>query len=122
VSNVLGAGFLEKLYERALIEELLVARGSGGGTSYLPGADFSLQLSDPTFRPALLAIARKGVPRPIPELRRQRCNTLGFTSNARAASVIDTPCSSRRPAANLNSFVSCLRDNPMTQFSIQCNK
>jgi hypothetical protein len=33
----------------------------------------------------------------------------------------DTPCSNRRTAANLNSFVDCLRDNPMTQFSIQWN-
>jgi 3-hydroxypropanoate dehydrogenase len=29
-----------------------------------------------------------------------------------------TPCSSRRTAASLNSLVNCLRDNPMTQFSI----
>jgi len=47
------------------------------------------------------------------------CNTLGFTSNARAASPIDTPYSSRGTAASLNSLVNCLRDNPMTQFSIQ---
>jgi hypothetical protein len=32
---------------------------------------------------------------------------------------MDTPCSIRRTAASLNSFVNCLRDNPMTQFSIQ---
>src|ERR1700736_5466266 len=50
---------------------------------------------------------------------RPRCSTFGFTSNARAASVIETPCSSRRTAASLNSFVNCLRDNPMTQFSIR---
>ncbi|HYI94236.1 MAG TPA: anti-sigma factor, partial [Bryobacteraceae bacterium] len=31
----------------------------------------------------------------------------------------EIPCSSRRTAANLNSFVNFLRDNPMTQFSIR---
>jgi hypothetical protein len=30
---------------------------------------------------------------------------------------IDTPCSRRRTAASLNSFVNCLRDNAMAQFS-----
>jgi len=35
---------------------------------------------------------------------------------------MDTPCSSRRTAASLNSLVNCLRDNPMTQFSIRCKK
>jgi hypothetical protein len=30
----------------------------------------------------------------------------------------DTPSSSRRTEASLNSFVNCLRDIPMTQFSI----
>ena len=45
---------------------------------------------------------------------------LGFTSNARAASPIEIPDSNRFTAASLNSFVNCLRDNPMTQFSIQC--
>src|SRR6266702_2579550 len=59
------------------------------------------------------------LPGPCRNSRRQRCNTLGFTSNARAASPIDTPCSSRRTAASLNSLVNCLRDSPMTQFSIQ---
>jgi hypothetical protein len=55
-----------------------------------------------------------------PHPSRQRCSTLGFTSSARAASPIETPASSRLTAASLNSFVNCLRDNPMTQFSIQC--
>jgi hypothetical protein len=50
---------------------------------------------------------------------RHRCSTFGFTSNPRATSAIDTPCSSRRTAANLNSCVNCLRDKPMTQFSIR---
>src|SRR5207248_8015445 len=45
--------------------------------------------------------------------RRQRCSTFGLTSTPRATSAIDTPCSSRRTAANLNSFVNCLRDNPI---------
>jgi hypothetical protein len=47
-----------------------------------------------------------------------RCKTFGPTSSAGAASAIDTPCSSRRTAASLNSLVNCLRDNSMTQFSI----
>src|SRR5262245_7211547 len=63
----------------------------------------------------------KALPGPWRNSRRQRCNTLGLTSNARAASPMDTPCSSLRTAASLNSFVNCLRDNPMTQFSIQWN-
>src|SRR5215471_5349228 len=54
------------------------------------------------------------LPGPCRNSRRQRCNTFGFTSNARATSAIETPCSSRRTAASLNSFVNCLRDNPMT--------
>jgi hypothetical protein len=41
------------------------------------------------------------------------------TCSIRAASAIETPCSNRRTAANLNSFVNCLRDNPITQFSVQ---
>jgi uncharacterized protein (DUF362 family) len=40
-----------------------------------------------------------------------------LTSNALAASAIETPCSSRRTAASLNSFVNNLRETPMTQFS-----
>src|ERR1700683_1702735 len=64
----------------------------------------------------------KTLPAPWRNSRRQRCSTLGFTSNARAASPMDTPCSSRRTAASLNSFVNCLRDKPMTQFSIRCKK
>jgi len=59
------------------------------------------------------------LPGPRRSSRRQRCSTFGFTSNARATSPRDTPCSSRRTAAGLNSFVNCLRDKPMTQFSIQ---
>src|ERR1019366_3599047 len=50
--------------------------------------------------------------------RRQRSNTLGLPSNPRATSASETPASSRRTAASLNSLVNCLRDNPMTQFSI----
>src|ERR1700687_3524259 len=59
------------------------------------------------------------LPGPLRNSRRQRCNTLGLTSNARAASPMDVPCSSRRTAASLNSFVNNLRDNPMTQFSFK---
>jgi hypothetical protein len=40
-------------------------------------------------------------------------------STPRAASAIETPCSNRLTAANLNSFVNCLCDNPITQFSVQ---
>src|SRR6202050_566339 len=87
----------------------------------------------------------KTLPAPWRNSRRQRCSTLGLTSNARAASPIDTPCSSRRTAASvnpsaradapiatpgssrrtaagLNYLVNCLRDKPMTQFSIRCKK
>jgi hypothetical protein len=74
--------------------------------------DFPFQLSDPAFRRALLAVAGEDVSWRWRNSRRQRCSTLGFTSNARAASVIDTPCSSRRTTANLNSFVNFLRDDP----------
>src|SRR5260370_37035565 len=59
------------------------------------------------------------LPGPVRNSRRQRCSTLGLTSNARAASPIETPCSSRRTAASLNSLVNNLRDNPMTQFSFK---
>src|SRR6202140_5254686 len=59
------------------------------------------------------------LPGPVRNSRRQRCSTLGLTSNARAASPMETPCSSRRTAASLNSFVNNLRDNPMTQFSFK---
>src|ERR1019366_775791 len=59
------------------------------------------------------------LPGPIRNSRRQRCSTLGLTSNARAASPIETPCSSRRTAASLNSLVNNLRVNPMTQFSFE---
>ena len=34
---------------------------------------------------------------------------------------METPCSSRRTAASLNSLLNCLRANPMTQFSIRWN-
>ena len=43
---------------------------------------------------------------------------LGLTSNARAASPMETLVPSRRAARSLNSFVNCLRDNPMTQFYV----
>src|SRR4029077_21179509 len=49
----------------------------------------------------------------------QRCSTFGFTSIARATSPRETPCSSRRTAASLKSFVNILLDNPMTQFSFE---
>src|SRR6185369_11933062 len=65
-----------------------------------------------------LPLPGKTLPAPSRNSRRHRCKTLGPTSSARAASAIDTPCSSRRTAASLNSLVNCLRDNPMTQFSI----
>jgi hypothetical protein len=71
-------------------------------------ADLALQFSDPAFRPARLPVAREGVAWPWRNSRRQRCKTLGLTSNARAASVIETPCPSRRTAASLNSFVNNL--------------
>jgi hypothetical protein len=61
----------------------------------------------------------KTLPGPARNSRRHRCRTFGFTSNPRATSAIDIPCSSRRTAASLNSCVNCLRDNPMTQFSIR---
>src|SRR5471030_980038 len=59
------------------------------------------------------------LPGTVRNSRLQRCSTLGLTSNARAASPMETPCSSRRTAASLNSFVNNLRDNPMTQFSFK---
>src|SRR6266853_1055202 len=36
------------------------------------------------------------LPGPVRNSRRQRCSTFGLTSNARAASPMETPCSSRR--------------------------
>src|SRR5262249_30520441 len=42
--------------------------------------------------------------------RRQRCSSLGFTSNARATSAMLCPLSRRRTAVCLNSFVNFLRD------------
>src|SRR5579864_3449506 len=94
------------------------------------------------FRPHLafygrqLDLARTGQPKPLPVIRcfplpgntlpgpwrnsrRQRCSTFAFTSNARATSPMDTPCSSRWTAASLNSLVNILLDNPMTQFSFE---
>src|SRR6202042_1712486 len=59
------------------------------------------------------------LPGPWRNSRRQRCSTLVLTSNARATSPIETPCSSRRTAASLNSLVNILLDNPMTQFSFE---
>jgi hypothetical protein len=46
---------------------------------------------------------------------RQRCNKLGFTSNARATSATEEPDSSRCTAASFISRVNFLRDNPMSQ-------
>src|SRR5262249_33175814 len=57
------------------------------------------------------------LPGPCRNSRRQRCSTFGLTSNPRATSPMETPCSSRRTAASLNSLVNILLDNPMTQFS-----
>src|SRR5882724_8100534 len=51
--------------------------------------------------------------------RRQRCSTLGLTSNARATSPIELPRSSRCTAASLNSLVKILLDNPMTHSPFQ---
>src|SRR5271154_3820655 len=59
------------------------------------------------------------LPGPWRNSRRQRCSTFASTSNARATSPIETPCSSRRTAASLNSLVNVLLDNPMTQFSFE---
>src|SRR6266852_3516924 len=59
----------------------------------------------------------KTLPGPCRNSRRQRCSTFGLTSNARATSPSEAPFSIRWIAASLNSFVNCLRDNPMTQFS-----
>src|SRR5262249_46649792 len=80
-------------------------------------------VSWPTLRPnsATLPSDQRDLPLPgnaLPAPRRnsrlQRCSTLGLTSNARATSAIETPCSSRRTPGILNSFLNCLRDNPMT--------
>src|SRR5262249_43545902 len=56
------------------------------------------------------------LPGPWRNSLRQRRSTLQLTSNARATSAIEIPCSSRWIAANLNSRVNRLRDNPMTHF------
>ena len=83
-------------------------------------ADLPLQLRDPAFRPALLSVARKRIARPLRGTpAASGAARSGSPPTPRATSAIDTPCSSRRTAASLNSFVNCLRDNPMTQFSIQ---
>lgn len=42
-----------------------------------------------------------------------------FERQAAPEGTVGVACSSRRTAASLNSFVNCLRDNPMTQFSIR---
>src|SRR5271163_1971739 len=59
------------------------------------------------------------LPGPCRISRRQRCNTFGFTSSARATSPIELPRSSRCTAASLNSLLNILLDNPMTQFSFE---
>jgi len=82
-------------------------------------ADFAFQLGDPTLGPTLLPLPGNTLPGPWRNSRRQRCSTLAFTSNARATSPMETPCSSRRTAASLNSLVNILLDNPMTQFSFE---
>ncbi len=77
------------------------------------------QFGDLTLRPAPGPVARESIARPLAKLSPPAVQNVGFTSDARAASAIEIPCSSRRTAAGLHSFVNCLRDNPMTQFSIQ---
>ena len=52
------------------------------------------------------------LPGPWRNSRRQRCSTFAFTSNARATSPMETPCSSRRTAASLNSLVNSFSTIP----------
>lgn len=58
----------------------------------------------------------KTLPGPCRNSRSQRRKTLGLASNARAASPIETPCSRRRMAANLNPLMKCLRVRTLTHF------
>jgi hypothetical protein len=85
-----------------------------------PSKNRSPPLADRSYVPArpLCPCPGNALPGACRNSRRQRSNTLGLTSNPRATSASETPASSRRTAASLNSLVNCLRDNPMTQFSI----
>jgi hypothetical protein len=79
-------------------------------------ADLALQLSDAAFSPALLAVARKDVAWPGAELPPPALQDIGVDLQRPRRLSDGTPCSSRRTAASLNSFVNILLDNPMTQF------
>src|SRR6185312_13178685 len=82
----------------------------------ISSACWPIFLSSSAIRPSdqrCLPLPGNTLPGASRNSRRQRCSTFGLTSTPRATSAIDTPCSSRRTAANLNSFVNCLRDNPI---------
>ena len=69
--------------------------------------------SNSPIRPSLqrcFPLPGTAFPVPCRNSRRQRWSTFGLTSSALDASAIDTPCSSRLTAANLNSFVNNLRE------------
>ena len=77
-------------------------------------ADFALEFRDPALRPALLPITRKDVAGTLTKLSAPAMQDVGIHLQSPGRFPIDTPCSSRRTAASLNSLVNCLRDNPMT--------
>ena len=121
-----------RIVDAVLRRPLLSASLAGGLLIALaiPALQMHMATPGPDTFPQKLAVVKtykrmqqefpgNALPGPCRNSRRQRCSTLGLTSNARAASPIDIPCSSRRTAASLNSLVNCLRSNPMTQFSIQ---
>jgi hypothetical protein len=81
--------------------------------------DLAFQFRYPAFRLTLFPVARKRLAHACPELPFPAVQQVRITSDPRATSAIDTPCSNRPTAANLNSCVNCLRDNPMTQFSVR---
>ena len=82
-------------------------------------AHFSLQGDNPILIRTAPAWSGEGLGAELAQPRRQRYNSLGFTSLARATSATEAPNSSRRTAASLNSRVNFRRDKPMTQFSIR---
>ena len=70
------------------------------------------------FGPARLPVAWRRIAGRLPELTPPTVQYIRADFHPRATSASDTPASNRRTAASLNSLVNCLRDNPMTQFSI----
>ena len=74
-------------------------------------ADLPLQLRNPALRPALPPSPRKHVLRPLAELPARPIQHIRVHVQRPPRPRLSPPCSSRRTAASLNSFVNCLREN-----------